>query len=250
MGAGDAIMATAQAKRLHANTGKLVVVVGRGGVPVWSEVFENNPKIARAHGRHTARLQNASGMRPYIVAKTPTKWIWKRWAIEPGELYLSAAEKAFSAPYAGKILVEPSTKVPGSNKAWVWERWQQVVDAGGDFIQVGRADAHRLRGVQFVETPTFRYACAVLAVSRAFVGSEGGLGHAAAALGVPAVVLFSAFISPLVTGYAAHRNIYKGPAGVLGCGSRISCDCCRASMEAITVEDVRSAIKEVNHVLL
>ncbi len=244
MGCGDWILATAQAKQLHERTGRKVVVVNRLGRPQFHEVFENNPRITRELGRGAVPLTNCSGSRPYIEAKGPQHWVWRRWNIAPGEIYLSAGEKAFAAPHAGHTLIEPNTKVPDGNKSWPWDRWQALVDRGGDFVQVGPAGARRLTGVQFVETPTFRLACAVLAVSRAFVGPEGGLHHAAAALGVPAVVLFSAFISPSVTGYPSHRNLYKGASG-LGCGTRMQCACCRASMAAISVDEVETNLKEI-----
>ena len=122
------------------------------------------------------------------------------------------------------------------------ERTEELVDRGGDFVQIGPPGTRVLRGVHYVQTPSFRHGAAVLAVSRAFVGTEGGLHHAAAALGVPAVVLFSEFISPDITGYATHRNIRHAGAT---CGARIPCSSCRASMEAITVDEVEKHLKEI-----
>lgn len=244
MGVGDAIMASAQVKRLHESNGRRVVVCRPNGVQAWSEVFENNPRIARDHGSNTQRLVNCSGPRPYIAGKTPAKWTWKSWRIEPGEIYLSPAETEFAATHAWRILVEPNTKAVDGNKAWIFNRWQQLVDRHGrdNFVQVGVPGARRLEGVRFVETATFRLACAVLSKSRAFVGTEGGLHHAAAALGVPAVVLFSEFISPDITGYKTHRNLRHAGAA---CGSRLPCTGCKASMEAITVDEVSTNLGEI-----
>lgn len=219
-----------------------VLVVNRAGRPQWHDVFEGNPRIVRAPTRFCQMLLNAGGCRPYIVSKTPERWVWKRWDITPGEIYLTAFEKVFAAPHAGAVLIEPHTKVPGSNKAWPWERWQALVDRGGTFVQVGPPGTRVLHGVRFVETASFRQACAVLAVSRAFVGSEGGLHHAAAALGVPAVVLFSEFIGTDITGYPIHRNLrHAGPA----CGSRLPCGGCHASMLAISVDEVENNLKDI-----
>lgn len=242
MGAGDWIMATAIAKKLHQINKRPVLIVNRSGQPQWHPVFDGNPRLARMPGRNVQRLLNCSGSRHYIAAKGPERWAWKRWDISPGEIYLTADEKAFGAAHGGRILVEPHTKVVGSNKAWIWDRWQALVDCGGEFVQVGPAGTQLLRGVNFVETPSFRHACAVLAASRAFVGTEGGLHHAAAALGVPAVVLFSEFIGTDITGYPQHRNLrHAGEA----CGARTPCEGCRASMEAITVEEVRRNLMEI-----
>jgi len=235
-------MATAQARQLHESNGRPVLIVGRFNRPQWHEVFENNPRIVRMPTSGAQRLANGSGMRPYIVSKTATRWTWKHWDIAPGEIYLTDAEKQFGIAHGGRVLIEPNTKVDGSNKAWIAERWQELVDRGGDFVQVGPAGTWALRGVEFVETKTFRLACAVLAASRAFVGTEGGLHHAAAALGVPAVVLYSEFISPEITGYAGHRNLrHAGEA----CGSRVPCAGCRASMEKITVDEVSENLEQI-----
>lgn len=245
MGMGDWIMATAQVKQIsERNGGRKVCVVGRSGQPQWSEIFENNPRISRTANRYTTRLVNGPGVRPYIAAKTETHWTWKQWAITTGELFLTKAEHAFAAPHRGLIMVEPLTKVADSNKAWIWDRWQELVYRIGvhRFIQAGPSNVRRLDNVMFVETPTFRHACALLSVSKAFVGTEGGLHHAAAALGLPAVVLFSEFISPDITGYASHRNLrHAGPA----CGSRLPCPSCKASMEAITVDEVQRNLEEI-----
>lgn len=235
-------MATSQVKRLHEANGRQVVVVNHRGAPQWHEVFENNPRISRDITRHTQRLLNASGHRPYIAAKGPKAWAWRPWDIAPGELYFTQAERDFAAAHAGRVLIEPHTKVEGSNKAWPWERWQQLVDRGGDFVQVGAPGARALRGVTFVETASFRLACAVLAQSRAFVGPEGGLHHAAAAVGVPAVVLFSEFIGVDITGYPMHRNLRHAGAA---CGSRIPCVGCRSAMARITVDEVAANLEQI-----
>lgn len=219
-----------------------VVVVGINGSLQWSNVFENNPKIIRKPTRRCQQLRNGPGLRPYIAGKTETNWTWRRWDIAPGEIFLSDAERAFAEPYAGRILVEPNTKVAGSNKAWSFDRWQSLVDTDpASFIQVGDPASRPLRGVEFVET-TIRQAFAVLAVSRAFVGTEGGMHHAAAALGVPAVVLWSHYIDPMFTGYPTQTNIRHADGW---CGSRLPCLGCRESMNAISVQEVAESLRAI-----
>ena len=92
-------MATGQVRKLHAQHSKPVCVMGFNGRAQWSEVFENNPKIAAKPSAGCVFLKNAGGCRPYIQAKTPTKWIWRDWDIEPGEVFLSDAEREFAEPY-------------------------------------------------------------------------------------------------------------------------------------------------------
>lgn len=243
MGLGDWIMATSQVRELNERTGKRVVVVDRLNRPRWSEAFENNPRIARTHEPDTERLLNAGGARPYIRAKTEQQWMWRRWDIHPGELWLTDREREFGRPYDGCVVIEPKTKDPKSNKAWFADRWQALVNRfpPGTFVQMGADVSGPLAGVTYVQT-TVRQAFGLLSAARAFVGTEGALHHAAAALKTPAVVLWSEFISPSFTGYTEQVNIrHAGGA----CGQRIPCASCRASMEAIKVDEVESALRRL-----
>lgn len=248
MGAGDWIMATSQIRAVNNKTGKLVVVIDHRGRRVWAEgIFNNNPRIADALTRTTVPLVNAAGSRPYIAGKTGLRWTWKLWDIAPGELFFSAKEQRTIAYHkgfiGGAVLIEPNTKAEGSNKAWIWERWQAVADSGAArFVQVGPPGTRKLDGVAFIETPTFRDALLVLAATRGYVGTEGGLHHAAAALKVPAIVLWSHFIAPQFTGYTTQTNIRHADGW---CGLRVPCDECKASMEAIRVNEVVGAIARI-----
>lgn len=245
MGLGDWIMATSQVKRMNEASGVPVVVMGvEQRRFMWSEVFEHNPRILRKPtGRHQI-LVNGPNARPYIAAKYETRWVWKKWDIAPGELYFTEEEKAFAEPYRGCVLIEPHTKVSDGNKAWYWERWQMVVnETQHRYVQTGPFNTRYLGGVEGVST-TFRQAAAILSVAKAFLGTEGALHHAAAALAVPAVVLWSEFISPEITGYVQHHNLRHAS---LSCGARIPCVGCRLSMEMITVEEVLEHLDEVTN---
>lgn len=246
MGAGDWLMATGQVKQLYARRRLPVLVVGADGRPRWSEVFENNHKILRAPTRRPYdRLVNAGGARPYIVSKTSTRWSWRPGTVVAGELFFTPAEILWAKPHGGRVMIEPNVKPNGhENKAWPFERWQELVDRLPEvaFIQCAAAGARVLRGVEQVITPTFRHAAAVVAVSRTFVGAEGGLMHAAAAVDKRSLILWSEFISPDITGYDMHRNIrHAGPA----CGWRVPCAGCAASMQAITVDEVQRNLLEM-----
>lgn len=173
------------------------------------------------------------------------RWTWKPFQCEPGEIYLSDAEKVFGAAHSGHILLEPHTKgTAGGNKSWGWARWEAIAGLlrGLPLAQMGPVGVKVLPGVKFIPTAGFRDACAVLAGARAFVGAEGGLHHAAAALGIPAVVIFGGFISPENTGYAMHRNLFTGG---IACGSRMPCEHCRAAMERITPAEVEQHVREI-----
>jgi ADP-heptose:LPS heptosyltransferase len=245
MGIGDEIMASALAARRYAKHEVPVLICGANRRPRWSPVWENNPKIVRRPGGRFQYLISGPDSRPYVVSKTARTWAWRRWEIAPGEIHFTKAEEDFGLHHGGWIVIEPNIKGTNEgNKGWLWERWQEVADAfPGQVLQmIGAPSMRRLRGVKILHTPTFRHAAAVLAWARVFVGTEGGLHHAAAAVGAPAVVLFSEFISPEITGYPMHRNLYHAGKP---CGSRFECAGCRASMEAITVGEVVHHLREI-----
>lgn len=246
MGYGDWIIATGQVREMFARRKIPVIVVGSGMKPQWSEVFDHNPKILRRPTMACQTLLNGSGARPYIAGKSNTHWTWRPFKPPRGELFFSEDEKVFGSAYGlGRVMIEPTVKRnTHDNKAWPVDRWQALVDSMLDvrFVQCGPDPSAALRGVEFVVTQRFRQACAVLSNAIAFVGTEGGLMHAAAAVDTPAVILWSEFIDPGITGYANHRNIrHVGKS----CGSRMFCPTCRESMEKITVEEVRENLVEV-----
>lgn len=236
-------MATAMAKLIQHRNPLPVVITDLRGRPRWHPIWENNPRIQRELRGRYQTLVNGPNARPYVAAKNEKRWTWKPFNIQPGEIYLTEAEKTFGARYAGRILVEPNTKGTNEgNKDWGWDRWQEFAKRVPNLLQVGPAGTRRLDGVEFVETPDFRLAAAVLAVSQAYCGTEGAMHHAAAALGVRAVVIFGGFISPAVTGYSMHRNLFTGGTA---CGSRVQCLHCRQAMAKISVDMVERNLKEI-----
>ena len=255
-------MSMGEARALYKRAQRPVLIVGMDGKPVRSDLFAGVPYIVTPSvpirgmrstigftGQST-RLVNGPGMRPYIAAKSAEKWTWKAYRPIPAEIVFTAAERAFAEPYRGMIMLEPSVKNIGhSNKDWGPISWQQVDSAlhamRGDVaaVQCGPPGTRWLLHTVPVVTDTFRKACAVLSVCRAFVGTEGGLMHAAAAVGTPAVIVFGGFISPKVTGYPMHRNLFTGTG--LGCGVRVDCPHCAAAMARITPKMVLEQLKEI-----
>lgn len=246
MGYGDWLMAAGEARLAHEKTGRPVLITDPVGTPQWSEVFEGNPYILRkpfAAGGF-ARVINCAGHRPYIVGKTNGRWTWRPYKPTPAQMFFTEQELAFAECCRGKIMIEPNGKPIGhKNKLWFRERWQELVHTFPEhFVQCGPVGTNWLDGVSRMPTANFRQALAVLSVCRALVATEGGLMHGAAAVGTPAVVLWSEFIDPGITGYAQHRNIRHARRT---CGMRINCASCRKSMEAITVREVADALTEI-----
>ena len=243
MGFGDALMDSGAARRAQTTDPRKVRIIYANKVP-WSEVWENNPRLARPGEEGDFQLlyrRAADKMWSYWNGKTEERYIYNlNFRADIGELYFSEAEKEFGSCYVGRIIVEPLIKAKASpNKRWPWVSWQRLASlarSNARLTQLGPEGTPQLEGVEFVATPSFRMACAVIARARAVVFHEGGCHHAAAALGVPGVVIFGGYIPIELTGYPVHRNL----GGSLGdaCGMRIPCEHCAAEMAKISPEQV------------
>jgi ADP-heptose:LPS heptosyltransferase len=246
---GDILLSMGEAKALHKSAKQPILIVGRDGRLVQHQglfdgvpyLLTRRPPVARGY----RRLLNCPGVRSYIASKTPEQWVWKPYTPIPADLKFTPGELEFAERYRGHVMVEPNVKDVGHrNKAWPhWTELMAALRAAGvSTVQCGPGGTANIAD-HFALTPSFRYAAAVLSVSRAFVGTEGGLMHAAAAVGTPGVIIFGAFISPEVTGYAMHRNLFTGEG--LGCGMRTDCPHCRDAMRKITPGAVLDNLKEL-----
>lgn len=258
MGIGDEIMATAQARRMQKSDPRKVAILGKNGHPRWHVIWDGNPRLAKPEevgaGLPVQLLDNRSGKRPYLdyARFTTTTWAYADWSVNtdgPGEIYLNDAERAFGKHTGGAIILEPHIRrTPTSNKDWGWEKWVILSRLLRDLplVQLGPIGTTILPGVRQVSTPTMRQACGAISGARAVITTEGGTHHAAAALGIPAVVIFGGYISPATTGYSTHSNIWNPhPEYPKGCGSRTSCSHCQAAMDVIRPEQVAKALREL-----
>jgi hypothetical protein len=243
MATGMARGAAARSKRIAFGDGKRII-----WGPWSEEIFRHNPNIARPgseRDRDIEWVHYYKGNRLYN-RHSPDRWIWNmEFRSVPGEVFFSDNEKAFATSIdGGFILIEPNVpqhKSCASNKDWGQAKYQAVVDvltARGNRVVQSNHGKRRLAGVSVIETQSFRAALAVLSRARLAILPEGGLHHGAAALGIPAVVIFGGFIPPQVTGYDMHTNL---TGGATACGSLRPCAHCRAALDAITVDDVIDA---------
>lgn len=248
MGWGDELLAAGQARRAQQADQRRVQILDVAGAARWHAIWNGNPRIARiGETGDFQRITNGPNARPYIASKTAQRWTWKPFEPTPGEIFFTDIERAFAAPYRPQVVVEPTVKAKASpNKQWPIQHWQRFVrlakEAGIELTQIGPHGSRILPGVNFILTTEFRLACAVLANARAYVGHEGGMHHAAAALGVPAVVIFGGFISPAQTGYPTHRNLFTGGEA---CGMRVQCKHCADAMAAIKPEAVLDELRAI-----
>lgn len=254
MGLGDNLMATGLA-RGFAKRGK-VAAFGDGKKIIWDhnseEIFRNNPNIARpGHERrgNVVWIPFHRGNRQYNVHdRVRDRWVWNYdFNAKPGEMFFAGAELAFANQHGGGfVVIEPNLpewKSSALNKRWPVERYDEVASriaaTGRRVIQFNHGAGHRLTAAEQVKTPSFRHALAIMARASLYIGPEGGLHHGAAAVSIPAVVLFGGFIPPSVTGYDTHVNLTGGASDF--CGSLQPCLHCKDAMAAITCEEVLDA---------
>lgn len=254
MGWGDEIIATGQAKRNMSETGRRTVFLDRLGSVRTHVAWLRNPNIiSRSEPPGNAIfVTNCPGARPYIDSKLPERWIWKDFQPSPGELYFTDEERNFaqeatkSHPLQQSVIIEPNLKARASvNKLWPDEYWRELVTflrlSGLVPTQLGERGTRRIEGTRFIYTPDMRHAAAVMAKAQAAILPEGGLHHTAAALGIPAVVIYGGYISPKQTGYPTQRALFSGGQP---CGMRIRCEHCAEAMLRITPELVLEQLLE------
>lgn len=241
MGWGDEIIVSGLARRAQRHDARPVRVVDARGCTRWNAIWEGNPRFAApGDGTKAQLLSCAPGRRPYIARETAQRWVWRDWVCPVGEIALGAAERRAGRRARGWVVVEPQLKAQASpNKDWGRRRWAALVAAlredGHPVGQLGPPGTPLLPGAALIETRDFRAACAALAHAHLAVLPEGGLHHAAAALGTPAIVLFGGYISPRQTGYAHQLNLVGSDAP---CGMRRPCEHCRRAMARIGVDQV------------
>lgn len=260
MGLGDQLIATGMARGAQAR-GKRIAF-GDGKRIRWDHnsplIFKNNPNIAPPGSERDPDIEwnpYRKGNRIYQRHDViNNRWIWNyEFRAKPGEVFFDEDERVFAScewqhRRVGQqlIVIEPDVpvKMHAINKRWPIARYQAVADyltkQGFDVVRfIYGKEQIPFPQARSINTPTFRHALALLARSALYIGPEGGLHHGAAAVGIPAVVLFGDFIPPQVTGYSTHTNL-TGASGFF-CGSLSTCRHCRDAMQAIGVEEVVKA---------
>lgn len=234
MGIGDGIMATGDAKEVNIATGRKVIF-GNGQKRFYdNDAFKDNPRIA-GEKEDGVWIPNYPGSRPYIFGEKNGRMIFNdEFTPKVGEFFgIGKSDRL-----AGKILVETRTKkefVHTVNKAWPY--WDELLASGLPIVRV-----------QQIETARFRDVLPILKGCSLFVGTDGALHHAAAALGIPAVVIWTGYSSPRHLGYRSQVNIHDGsePCGTF---SKV-CPHCLKKAKSIdpdyVIDVVKSEYERVN----
>ena len=192
------------------------------------------------------------GNRVYsTLSKDRARYVWNyKWRMVAGEFFFSDAEKALAATFApGFIVIEPNVpwhKACAINKDWGESKYNELARRlllqGHRLVQFKHSHSRRLiAGADIIELPRFRQAIAVLSRAAAYVGAEGGMMHAAAAVGVTGTVLFGGWSPPSVCNLPTNIavvGINSGPA----CGSLYPCKHCHDAMASISVDMVKTAV--------
>lgn len=256
MGYGDNLMATGLARGAKAR-GKRIAF-GDGSSIIWDQhsaaIFQGNPNIAAPGSEGSSDLEWIpfyKGNRIYNKHDhLRDRWLWNySFRPTPGEVFFTEKELNFAKLYGkGFVVIEPLVpdfKGCAPNKSWPLNRYVNVVQMlrarGYKVVQFSYRNK-AISGAEGIFTPTFRHALAVLRNARLYIGPEGGLHHGAAAVGIPAVVIFGGFIPPQVTGYDFHRNL---TGGARACGSLSKCEHCKQALENIRSKEVYRAAKEI-----
>lgn len=226
----------------HAEQVEGKIVFGNGErVHYEEQIFLGNPKVSPVANKDTRWMPNFPGCRPYIQGVDPER---KRFIFNPhyraayGKVYLSDGEREWAAKQVKGdfILVEPYTKDPqgilhlGLNKRW--DKWEQLLKLDYPWLQAGQ----KAPMTRQVPTKSFRRAMALIERAKLVITTDGAIHHAAAALGVPAIVLWGGVVSPKILGYPTHTNIWNGAEP---CGTYAhECPHCKQAMRSIALDQV------------
>lgn len=260
MGIGDWLMASGEAYDRFLMTGRKTLFRHPRGHVIREAVFDGNPAIAYEPGPDVDEVVEGGGVRPYIEMKTPDRWVWKNYSPKPApllydECLVSRYVSAMTACGVPHVLLAPTSKVISHrNKEWPAGYWAELASA----ISRSGLCAHKIEPIGGTEfrcvdlggrvaathkIPDFKNLIAALRAAKllnaVLVTHEGGTHHAAAAVGMKAIVLYGGFISPNQTGYGFHRNLHTTGEP---CGSRIDCYHCAAAMNSIRPIDVLADI--------
>lgn len=254
MGYGDEILGSGLARGAHARGKK--IAFGDGKKIIWSpfcsECYENNPNVAwpgqEKHG-NVEWIPFHVGSRHYSTLNAARdKWLWNyNYRVTPGEFFFSDIEQTLAKNIApGFIVIEPNLawqKAVVVNKDWgatnYLELARRLMHRGYRLVQFKHKNTRReIGGAEIIARPRFRECIAIMSRAALYVGAEGGMMHACAAVGLKAVVLFGGWSPPQVVGYPWHANIVGSDEA---CGNVNPCKHCREAMERISVDEVEQA---------
>ena len=215
-------------------------------------VFNKAERIFHNGGLHFVHID----MQRHSYASHQTRWktFWKNGRAEQAmaepfgikntpsapKLYFDQTEREhvlsllFSASLNGQfIVIEPDTNCDwfGELRAWPISRWQVVCDtlrlAHPDIpiVQIGLGRLGIINGaIDLTKKTSFREAALIIEQAILFMGTEGGLMHAARSVEAKALILWGGITLPEFIGYPEHQVTLCKYVDCAPCGNAGWCD--------------------------
>lgn len=256
MGLGDDLMWLGEAAEVHDSNPAAVITDGREISPMW----KHHKWIVAPDYRGSQQLikvpRKPGGNRWYIQGWGPGRIIYKDYQPKPAPYIVSKEELDKAADILRQhgvnkqfVIVNPDTKntTLSTNKDWGFKRWQELTNLLSDHIQVVRVkpgksvqdvSGHVEYGQKMLDNAIniveddVRIAFAIMSLSSVIITSEGGVHHFAAAVQIPAYVIYGGVIHPDQTGYTGRDQMYYF-VGDEPCGSQVPCNHCKDAMASI-----------------
>lgn len=270
MGLGDDMMWLGEAAEVHKQNPDAVIHDGREHSPMWKG---HDWVVAPDYNGPKKKIKvprKPGGNRWYIEGWGPGKIIYKDYQPKPAPYIVSKEELERADDILKQhgvnkqfAIVNPDTKntTLSTNKDWGFNRWQELTNLLSDHIQVVRVkpgksvndvSGHVEYGQKMLDNAIniveddVRIAFAIMSLSSAIVTSEGGVHHFAAAVQVPAFVIYGGVIHPDQTGYTGRDQTYYF-VGDKPCGSQVQCNHCKDAMAAIKPQMIyEDVLEEIN----
>ena len=152
------------------------------------------------------------------------------------------------------VVIEPGTNEEwfGSLRSWSMERWVELTQQFKTnfprvpLVQIGMEETRSVNAtIDLRGKTTFRQAALLMRHSSLFVGTEGGLMHAAKATGANALILWGGVTLPEFAGYPGTQRVICYYVPCAPCGNLGWCDNDHICMKSIEVPQVLSEIKQI-----
>jgi len=253
MGLGGHLTWTAAAREITKRSKRPCLPVN-GGQIVSSDIFLNNPNFVTEHTQNCFILDLGREETNYCISDTSEKAVHKKdkhiiqticeyYGIPDPEL---KCDLFFTEEEIGKVskltselpdiflTIEPHSKQSYTvNRQYPWEKWQLVVDELKDhvpIVQIGAAGSKVLNSViDFTGKTSFREAAALIGKSAMFLSNEGGLVHAATAVGTQSAIVICGHHSSEMVAYPQNITLNASTHGV--CGMKKLCEHCHADFK-------------------